>query len=214
MTVHCSWELKKKKTFLFNCPFKILFIYFYFFLFFYYLTYLKFSTLNKLTNSRLSQTLKLSPLYLTVAGPTRTSTSPAHRSSIIQNKARLHEQSQRVATLQRGLSLRHRRTSQRLANHSRRGPYKQRSSTPWPHSDFGERDRETVRWAPRCFIADLHLHHRPYRHPTILICFGFHGFLWVSWWWFGWVSWWSFGWVSWVSGGVVVLVVICVVVFG
>ena len=143
-------------------------------------------------NSQLSQTFtfELSPLCLTTTatatatGSTWTSKSLAHRSSIIQNKARLHEQSQCVAALQQGLSLHHWRTSRRLANHSHRGQYKQRSPTPRPHSDSVERDQETVRWAPRGFIANLHLHlhHR--------------------------------SWSSWVSGGVAVLVVICVVVFG
>ena len=33
------------------------------------------------------------------------------------------------------------------------------------------------------FITYLHLHrHCPRRHPTLPICSGFRGFLWVSWW--------------------------------
>ena len=175
MAAHCCWKLIF--IFLFNCPYKILFICF-FFLFFYYPTCLKLTTLNKFTNSQLSQTLtsELSPLSLTVAVSTRTSMSP--------DPLKLNHSKQCVTALQQGLALRRQRTSQRLADPSCWGQYKQRSPTPWPHSDSGERDRETVRWAPRGFIVDLHLHlHR--RSSS-----------------------------SWISGGVAVLVVICVMVFG
>ena len=89
MAAHCCWKLIF--IFLFNCPYKILFI-FIFFLFFYYPTCLKLTTLNKLTNSQLSQTLtsELSPLCLTAVVWTQTSMSPAHWSSIIQNSVSLH----------------------------------------------------------------------------------------------------------------------------
>ena len=102
----------------------------------------------------------------------------------VTSPLKLNHSKQCVTALQQGLALRHQRTSRRLADHSCRGQYKQRSPTPRPHSDSGERDRETVRWAPRGFIVDLHLH--LHRRSSSL----------------------------WIGGGVAVLVVICVMVFG
>ena len=208
--LYYSWELKKK-TFLFNCPFKILFIYLFscfFFSFFFSILLLSnpFETLHTqqtqelstLSNS-LSQTLKLLPLnsHLSVSPPPTRLESQRHwpiktqsfktrRGSMNNHNASLHFNEDLLFVTLEPLK----DSMIILVEDGTNKDPQLLGHIVIPVSVIEKRlDEHHEASLPIfifIFITYLHLHlHCPRRHPTLPICSGFRGFLLVSWWRFG-----------------------------